>query len=77
MWKYKSEKFNITEVIKKPPATQSVLPKNKFLSNPAQKSLTLRNFPNLIEKLKRHKVSDFHQLKFKNTNKSLKSLFLY
>jgi hypothetical protein len=34
--------------------------------NAAQMSLTLRNFLNLIQKLKRQKVSDFHQLKFKN-----------
>jgi len=34
--------------------------------NAAQMSLTLRNFLNLIKKLKRQKISDFHQLKFKN-----------
>ena len=31
-------------------------------------SLTLRNFLNLIEKLKRQKISDFHQIKFKNSS---------
>ena len=57
------------------PAPQSVLLKNNFLMNAAQMSLTLRNFLNLIELLKRHKVSDFHRLKFKNPQ--LRKVFFY
>jgi hypothetical protein len=50
------------EVDKMIPAPQSVLIKKKSLVNAAQMSLTLRNFMNLLLKLKRNKISDFHPI---------------